>query len=170
MVIEWIDNNAKRKYIKNYITALNKKKPHGKYLRPVDMFAYKSFSHTEGFETLLHEMEYDNIYVRFFTSSAFEGQKQVLVNDCLVFCFGDFACPVHTFSYQNANLDDLPAKMLEDIQNSSYMYDYRDFEPDEHYIKQFILPNMMPQQKAQYVTELRNLKPAKTKQTKDLEK
>ena len=73
-----------------------------------------------------------------------------------MFCFGDAGCDVHKFAHTDEDFRHAPEKFFELIQKSE-VYKYRSEKLNTHYIKKFMFPNIMPQQKIAYVRYVNNL-------------
>jgi hypothetical protein len=156
MFIEWIANDVKKDFIDFYMKGYNQGKRPAEKMKPIDVFNTAEFFEAQGFEEFLKELEYDNNYARFYSSLVFDGEKPRLVIECLMFCFGDAGCDVHKFAYTGEEFRHAPEKIYADILKTE-VYKYRSDKLNTHYIKKFMFPNIMPQQKISYVRYVNNL-------------
>ena len=156
MFIEWIANDVKKDFIDFYMKGYNQGKRLSEKLKPIDIFDTMEFFEAPGFEDFIKELAYENNYVRFYSSIVFDGEKPRTVIECLMFCFGDAGCDVHKFAHTDEDFRHAPVKFFELIQKSE-VYKYRSEKLNTHYIKKFMFPNIMPQQKIAYVRYVNNL-------------
>ena len=156
MFIEWIANDVKNDFIDFYMKGYNQGRRPEEKLRPVDVFNTMEFFEAEGFEEFIKELAYDNNYVRFYSSTVFDGKNPRTVIECLMFSFGDAGCDVHKFAYTQEDIRHAPEKIYADILKTD-VYKYRSGKLNTHYIKKFMFPNLMPQQKIAYVNYVNGL-------------
>lgn len=155
MVIEWIATSAKREYIEDYVRKINRGRTGLEKMREASVIDNAECLRVEGLGEYVKDLEYDNIFVKFYASMLYINKKQVHVNDCLVFCFGDVACDVYKYTITGETMKNIPIRFYELLRENEGDFFDKDKKFDVEYAKRFILPNMMPQQRVEYYKMLK---------------
>jgi hypothetical protein len=155
MFIEWISTTAKREYIDDYIRKINRGRVGLEKMKDARVIEHAECFRIEGLGEYVNELEYDNIFVRFYSSMLYVNKKQVLVHDCFVFSFGDVACDIYKHTLTGVTAGDVPIKFYDFLMQHEGDFFSKDKKFDVEYAKKFILPNMMPQQREEYYKMLK---------------
>lgn len=155
MFIEWISTTAKREYMEDYVRKINRGRTGLEKMTDARIIEHAECFRIEGFAEYIKELEYDNIFVKFYSSLVYLNKKQVHVNDCLVFSFGDVSCDIYKFTLTNELIGEIPRKYYELLTQYEGDFFAKDKKFDAEYAKKFILPNMMPQQRVEYYKMLK---------------